>query len=328
MAGPGWIAVLAAGLCALSACSKSPASDASKTPDTAVASGSYAPPQLNKGPPKNGEVAMEVAPTAVVGSLVEVRWTGPGNDGDYVDIVLRGHTETSGEKSYAYVRDTGPTGLILRAPTVAGDYDVRYILQMPTERIVKAVSPLLIEEANVQIQAPETATGGEEMKIVWSGPNGEGDYIDIVPAGSNAISGEITYASTHSGSPAVLRAPGASGAYDVRYVLEGPGGRKVAARSTINITTPKGAVTAPASVKPGEPIQIKWTGPAYYGDYVDLVPKGYDETSGELSYFYVKMGAVGELTAPTVPGEYEVRYILDAPGGRIVLARAPVAVKR
>ncbi len=315
------------GAALLAACGQPNAGGAASRPDANIAAGAYTQPQLNKGPPKNGDVMMEVAPTALAGSLVEVRWSGPGNDGDYVDIVLRGHTETSGEKSYAYVRDTGATGLIVRAPTAAGDYDVRYILQMPTQRIVKAVSPLVIEEAKATLNVPEAAAGGAEMKVVWTGPNGEGDYIDLVPAGSNAMNGEITYASTHNGSPATLRAPGASGAYDVRYVLEGPGGRKVITRSTVVITTPPGTVSAPPTVKPNQPIAIKWTGPAYYGDYVDLVPKGYEQTSGEISYFYVKTGAEGELAAPAQAGEYEVRYILDAPGGRRVLARAPVSVK-
>ena len=62
---------------------------------------------------------------------------------------------------------------------------------------------------------------------------GGSDYIDIVTAGHTETSGEITYAYTRDGSPAKLTAPGKAGAYQIRYVLEGPGGRKVLATSTL-----------------------------------------------------------------------------------------------
>lgn len=52
--------------------------------------------------------------------------------------------------------------------------------------------------------------------------------------------------------------------------------------------------------------------------------KGSTATSGELSYFYV--ANTPDLTAPAEAGEYEVRYVLDAPGGKVVLARIPVRV--
>ena len=64
-------------------------------------------------------------------------------------------------------------------------------------------------------------------------------------------------------------------------------------------------------------------------DYIDLVPAGQVEASGELAYYYVERSqdGTGELTAPEQAGSYEVRYVLEAPGGRRVLARVPLSVQ-
>lgn len=91
------------------------------------------------------------------------------------------------------------------------------------------------------------------------------------------------------------------------------------------MTLAKATLTAPGSVAKGAKFKVEWTGPKSSGDYVDLVQKGSTVTSGEKSYFYVT--STPELTAPAQAGEYEVRYILEAPGGRAVLARIPVSVR-
>ena len=72
--------------------------------------------------------------------------------------------------------------------------------------------------------APSAASGAEPLSIEWTGPGNPGDYIDVVPAGFAATSGEIAYAYTASGNAVKFSAPGAAGAYEVRYVIEGPGG--------------------------------------------------------------------------------------------------------
>ena len=74
-------------------------------------------------------------------------------------------------------------------------------------------------------------------------------------------------------------------------------------------------------------MKVEWTGPKRRGDYVDLVKKGETATSGELSYFYTDRDNSSELTAPAEAGDYEIRYVLEAPGGRQVLAKRSLTVR-
>jgi Ca-activated chloride channel family protein len=282
--------------------------------------------KLNTGTPVDGDATVTAPASVGVGAPIEAGWTGPGNSGDYIDLVPRGFTKTSGEITYAYARDAIPVAK-MRAPTNPGDYDVRYVVQLAGERKVKATAPITVTAATATLAVPTNAEGGEPMTIAWTGPAGNGDYVDVVPAGHTNTSGEITYAWTKDGNPSTITAPGKAGAYQVRYVLEGPGGRKVLASSPLQVSQPAATLKAPDSAAKGAKVKVEWTGPKRRGDYVDLVKKGQTETSGELSYFYTDRDSSSELTAPAQAGDYEIRYVLEAPGGRQVLANRPVSVR-
>lgn len=302
---------------------------ASSAPATSGAAGSTAAAAgqgQNDGAAKDADATVTTPATAGVGAVIEVGWTGPGNTKDYIDLVPRGQTATTGEITYVYTRDAMPTGK-LTMPTDAGEYDVRYILDLGSERKIKATAPVSVTAAAVTLTAPAKAEGGEPMEIAWNGPAGKSDYIDIVTAGQKETSGEVTYAWARDGSPAKITAPGKAGAYDIRYVLEGPGGRRVLATATVQVMQPAASVKAADSVNKGAKFKVEWTGPKRRSDYVDLVKKGQAETSGELSYFYTDRPSTSELTAPAEAGEYDIRYILEAPGGRVVLARTSVRVR-
>lgn len=55
--------------------------------------------------------------------------------------------------------------------------------------------------------------------------------------------------------------------------------------------------------------------------------KGYLATSGELTYFYADGKAANELKMPSEAGDYDIRYVMEAPGGRIVLTKRTIRVK-
>lgn len=275
-------------------------------------------------PPVDGAATLTAPPTITAGANVTVTWTGPGNAGDYVDLVPRGFADTRNEITYAYVRNSNGS-VVVRAPTTAGEYDIRYVLDMAGPRSIKATSPLTVTAAAATLAGPAMAETGQALEIAWTGPNGPGDYIDLVKAGETKTSGEIVYAYTNAGTPAKLEAPSSPGNYDIRYVLEGPSGRKIPATMALSVTLAKATLKAPGSVAKGAKFKVEWTGPKSSGDYVDLVPKGSTATSGEKSYFYVT--STPDLTAPAEAGDYEIRYVLEAPGGRAILARISVQVR-
>lgn len=308
----------------LSGCAKK--EEAPAPPAAATPAPSPSGQTLNTGTPVDGDATVTAPATVGAGAPIEAGWTGPGNTGDYIDLVPRGFSATSGEITYAYARDAIPVAK-LQAPTTPGEYDVRYVVQLAGERKVKATAPLTVTATAATLTVPPKAEAGEPLTIGWAGPAGNGDYIDIVPDGHTATSGEITYAYTRSGNPAKLTAPGKSGAYQIRYLQEGPGGRKVLATSLITVTVAIATLSAPDTAARGSKVKIEWTGPKRRGDYIDLVKKGHQQTSGEITYFYTDRDSSSELTMPAEAGDYEIRYVLEAPGGRQVLARRPLRVR-
>lgn len=324
-----WLAASMAVL-ALAACGKkTDAVEAPATPGAEAPAETAGPAPsiiVNEGEPVDGDVTLTIPATAVASTEITPVFTGPANAGDYIDIVPRGYTQTSGELTYIYI-PAAATGEKLRVLTTPGEYDVRYILDLKGERKVKAVQPLTITAAAATLTVPAGAAGGEPLSIAWTGPDAAGDYIDVVPAGYGETSGEITYAFTSAGNPAAFNAPGAAGDYQIRYVLEGPGGRKILASSPLTVTAATATLTAPDTAGKGETVIVEYEGPKRTGDYVDLVKKGYIATSGELSYFYANGTAANELKLPTEAGAYDIRYVMEAPGGRFVLAKHTIEVR-
>lgn len=322
---PIWLAASVA-LLALAACGQKPETlQAGGRPATEAPEGGPAV-KVNLGEPVDGDVTLAAPGSAVAGSEIALAFTGPANKGDYIDIVPRGYTQTSGELVYIYI-PAAASGQKLRVLTSPGDYDVRYVLDLKGDRRVKAVQPLSVTAATATLKTPVSAAGAEPLSVEWSGPAGAGDYIDVVSKGQAEASGEIAYAYTSGGNPAKFTAPGNAGDYEIRYVLEGPGGRKVLATAPLTVTPAAATLTAPASAAKGAQLVIEYVGPQRSGDYVDLVRAGHMPTSGELTYFYANATAASELTMPAEAGQYEIRYVMEAPGGRIVLAKRTIEVR-
>lgn len=294
--------------------------------DSAPAAEGAAGPAAQAAAPIDGPATLEAPTAAGAGAVIEVKWTGPGNTGDYIDLVPRGNTVTSGEITYAYTRDAKPVAR-LTMPTTPGEYDLRYMLEMGSARTIKATAPIVVTAVAATLAGPPAAEGAEPIEVAWTGPSGSADYIDIVPSSVIEPYGEVTYAWAREGSPARLTTPGKVGDYLVRYIQEGPGGRKILATSPLRATQPKATIDGPDSAEAGKPFAVTWTGPKRKGDYIDLVKQGQAETSGELSYFYTEGAAAGELKAPAAAGQYDIRYLLEAPGGRVVLAKRTIRVR-
>ncbi len=82
-------------------------------------------------------------------------------------------------------------------------------------------------------------------------------------------------------------------------------------------------VEAPAIVAAGSTFQVSWQGPNKPNDYITIV-LATAKDSEYLNYTYTASGSPANLLAPTKPGDYEVRYVLDKT--RKPLARTPVKV--
>ncbi|WP_284179739.1 VWA domain-containing protein [Rhabdaerophilum sp. SD176] len=275
-------------------------------------------------------IALDAPASVPAGTAFSVAWKGPGRPGDYVDLVRQGSKDVSGELSYAYVESGNPVQL--KAPGDAGRYDLRYVLEAPDGRKVLVTVPIEVTPSVASLAFPPNAVAGGEVTVHWRGPAAAGDYLDIVPDGQKEAAGELSYAyveQSPDGETSTLRVPGEAGRYRIRYILEAAGGRKILADQLLVVAAAQATVSAPASVQRGTAIPVSWTGPNGGQDYIDLVPQGSQETSGELTYFYTANAGQSPATlqAPDRAGRYEIRYILEAPDGRRILARTPVEIR-
>jgi Ca-activated chloride channel family protein len=249
----------------------------------------------------NATVSLDLPAEVGAGTDFTVEWTGPNNQGDYVALASTGAADGTYE-SYFYTGH-GPTGTLL-APVDAGEYEVRYVdgeTDSTVYSVTISVLPFLVE-----LTPPESITGGTEFEVEWSGPDGPGDYVTIVPVGS-ADGFYESYFYTADGNPGVLVAPVIVDTYEIRYVT---GQAETLGSVEIPVTQFVVTLEAPAEVGTGDNFDVNWTGPAGPGDYITIAPAG-SAVGTYLDYKYVNGGNPLSLTAPPDPGNYEIRYVSE-----------------
>ena len=250
------------------------------------------------------------------GSSFAVQWSGPDNKRDYITVVPIGASAYQ-YMSYEYTAKGSP--LTLLAPDEAGEYEVRYI--MGQSKHVLSAKPLKVTEVNAKLTVPAEIQIGEHFSVNWFGPNNKNDFITIVAAGAS----EGAYASyeyTSSGNPVVLVAAGTLGEYEVRYVQGQT--KSTLALEKVMVKAVSATLTVPPTLKVKQSFKVQWDGPNNKSDYITIVSKQ-SNNAHYASYAYTRFGNPAELSAPDVPGEYEVRYVLGGP--KVVIGKAQVKVE-
>jgi Ca-activated chloride channel family protein len=169
------------------------------------------------------------------------------------------------------------------------------------------------------VQAPASLPADTPFNVDWTGPNNQGDYISILPAGATEWINEA-YFYTYVGTPGQMVAPTTPGNYKVVYI-DGTS-RNFKAQQPMTVTAFEGSVSGPASVAAGTVFSASWTGPNALGDYITIVAKGATQWTDE-SWFYTANGSPGNLAAPLVAGEHELWYVAS---DRTVMTRTPITV--
>lgn len=210
---------------------------------------------IGRRPITVGSVSASVtAPQSVAaGAKVKITWQGPNNPRDFITIVKAG----TPDKQYgAYEYTSKGTPVELRAPDVAGEYEVRYLTSQTYATL--ATAKLTVTAVSASIKAPASVVAGSNFAVSWQGPNNERDYVTIVKKG--AREGDYDkYEYTARGNPVKLLAPVEPGEYEVRYST----GQAYAtlARASITITPAKEEpgtveVVAASALPPGSAVEI------------------------------------------------------------------------
>lgn len=147
------------------------------------------------------------------------------------------------------------------------------------------------------LTAPASAPAGSTQEIAWIGPNEGLDNVEIAVTGG----GYLDFAYTREGNPISLIMPADPGQYEIRYRLRDS---ETIAMEMIDITPITWGITAPAETIAGSDFEVTWQGANAAGDNIEIAAPG----GGYLDFAYTRNGATLELTAPSEPGDYELRY--------------------
>lgn len=155
---------------------------------------------------------LEAPEQAAPATDVRVVWTGPDNAQDYLSIAAGG---SAAEEYISWAPTSAGSPLLLRTPSPAGAYEIRYVLGSDGE--VLARRPLQVLRVSVQIEAPRSVEAGTRFAVTWRGTAGPGDFIAIVRAGTKARNW-FDFAYVNQGDSLTLAAPFRPGSYEVRYI--------------------------------------------------------------------------------------------------------------
>lgn len=262
--------------------------------------------------------SVKAAPSASVGGELEVRWSGPNGAGDFVSIDAAGSPDAT-YGPYAYPSAGNP--LKVKVPDQPGQYEVRYHAGSSGYKVL-AKAPLEVTDVTASLEAAASVEAGGTIKVAWKGPNHNGDFVSIDPAGApDGTYGNYDYPS--NGNPLVLKAPDAAGDYVLRYHLADS--YRVLASRPLSVGGVSAKLEFPAKVRAGSTLAVNWAGPGNKGDFISIDKTGAnDSTYGNYDYPQAA-GKPVQIQVPDEPGDYLVRYHLAASYG--VIGSAPLTVE-
>ncbi|HWT15934.1 MAG TPA: VWA domain-containing protein [Patescibacteria group bacterium] len=170
--------------------------------------------------------------SVMAGDRISFVATGPQDPRHWIGFAPAGSGPDE-YRDYARPDPSGRTEGHLQAPSVPGDYELRFVLNESEK--VAASQPVKVLPAKVMlIDPPATVRANQEVAIDWSGPLGQPHWIGFIRKGGG--SGDyVTYAYLGRPSPARFRAPLEPGDYELAFVLGGEGGEQVLARHPVRV---------------------------------------------------------------------------------------------
>jgi Ca-activated chloride channel family protein len=175
------------------------------------------------------------------------------------------------------------------------------------------------------LQAPTEVMALERFAVAVTGPLNPGDYLDVVYDGQTRVGDYLFWVMLSEGVPATLTAPVEPGDYQIRYVEDrDESGPRVLATWPLSVAPAEYGLQAADSAIGGTLLRVEWQGPAGASDWIDIAPAGSDDTGAYLPGWVGSLtaGMPVELTVPTAPGAYALRYVAVGPeGARVMISR-------
>jgi len=181
----------------------------------------------------------------------------------------------------------------------------------PAPEVVPEPEPEPVPQAAFDIG--DKAEAGFDYRIRWTGEAGNVDFMGFVPQGEDRAPSSGSYRTiggtgAKPNNPATRTAPLEPGMYDLIIRTARAG---VIARQAVEVVAPAMGFEAIGSVAPGSRVRFVFRGPEQTEERIviaDLDQPVNEHQRHGWSFALSKNGAT-TLTVPTVPGEYEIRYL-------------------
>ena len=264
------------------------------------------------------QVTLDAQVDAIAGSQIEVTWTGPDNQNDYISVAMA-EQEPHKYEHYSYTKRGNPASV--KMPLEPGDYQIRYIASGNPAKVL-ATRNISVVAPQVSLDASNSAEAGSTIDITWDGPDNQNDYISVAaPDAKPQKYAHYTY--TKRGNPSKLKMPLEPGQYQIRYIAQGNPQRILAMR-VIDIAAANVVLDAPGTAVVGTEFDVSYIGPDNQNDFISVATIG--SKPGEyLGYQYTKRGNPVRLKTPLETGTYLIRYIAHG-NPKKVLARRSLKV--
>ena len=153
--------------------------------------------------------------TAMAGDTITIKASGPEGSSHWIGFAPAG----SDVGNYRdYVRPQGTTTeASLMAPTEAGDYELRYVLN-EREKVI-ASQPVRVTAAIASLDAPSSLSARDDVTVHFRGPRHRQHWIGFVKRDTVDY---LDYAQVpQAGDSVALHAPDQAGEYDLVFVMDG-----------------------------------------------------------------------------------------------------------
>ena len=254
--------------------------------------------------------------TAVAGSTIVVKYTGPLRSNDFIGI---SKANADGYLQYAYVTKNRDLAVMLLLPPEPGLYDVKYMQEEHSDRVLATTTIELTEPEAQIILKSKTAEAGSTIELDWIGPNNDGDFLGVSRHNKEGYLQHYTY--LYGKHPVQLTLPPEPGLYDIKYMMERHD-NKVLATATIQLTEPAAQIILKSkTAEAGSTIELDWIGPNNDGDFLGVSRHNKEGYLQHYTYLYGKHPV--QLTLPPEPGLYDIKYMMERHDNK-VLATATI----
>ena len=251
-----------------------------------------------------------IAPPRVeAGTQIAVQWIGPSNDRDFITLARTDQLNGGQYETYKYVKGDS-NQVVMTVPGIPGDYEIRYVLNSDYQIIARNL--LTVDEANANLTLDSSVDAGSQLVVNWAGPANDRDFISL--ARINQVNGGQyqTYKYvTNESDEVTLTVPGVPGDYEVRYVLHSD--YQIISRESLTVNAVSATLNAPLTIEAESQITVHWAGPANERDFIAL--SRVDDLNGNQYETYQYVNDESDevsLNVPSIPGVYELRYVLHS----------------